>query len=58
MVRRTPMLLLAPLLVAASAPVMTEAGSLDAALRQARSEQAAAEADAQQLQSAARNARS
>ena len=58
MVRRTPMLLLAPLLVAASAPVMTEAGSLDAALRQARSEQAAAEADSQRLQSAARNARS
>ena len=58
MVRRTPMLLLAPLLVAASAPVITEAGSLDAALRQARSEQAAAEADAQRLQSAARNARS
>lgn len=58
MVRRTPMLLLAPLLVAASAPVITEAGSLDAALRQARSEQAAAEADSQRLQSAARNARS
>jgi septal ring factor EnvC (AmiA/AmiB activator) len=52
------MLLLAPLLVAASAPVMTEAGSLDAALKRARSEQAAAEADAQRLQSLARNASS
>ena len=56
MTRRTPLLLLAPLLLAASAPVMT-AGSFDAALKQARLEQAAAEADAKRLQSAARNAR-
>jgi septal ring factor EnvC (AmiA/AmiB activator) len=52
------MLLVAPLLVAASAPVMTEGGSFDAALKRARSEQAAAEADAKRLQSLARNARS
>jgi septal ring factor EnvC (AmiA/AmiB activator) len=58
MTRRTPLLLLAPMLVAASAPVMTQAGSFDAALKRARSEQAAAEADAKRLQSAARNARS
>lgn len=58
MARLTSLLLLAPLLVAASVPVARAADPLDAALKRARSEQASAEADAKRLQAAARNARS
>ena len=50
-------LLIAPLLLAASAPLPAPAEPLDAALRQARAEQASAEAEAQRLERIANAAR-
>ena len=50
-------LLIAPLLLAASAPLPPPAEPLDSALRQARAEQASAEAEAQRLQRIADSAR-
>ena len=48
--------IVAPLLVAASAPLQPAAGPLDQRLRQARAEQAAAEAETARLERAAANA--
>ena len=58
MARLTSLLLLAPMLLAASVPVAPVVDPLDGALKRARSEQALAEADTKRLQAAARNARS
>jgi septal ring factor EnvC (AmiA/AmiB activator) len=55
-IRLAPLLLFAPLLLAASTPVANPADSLDAALRQARAEQAAAEAQTRRLERIAEGA--
>jgi len=56
--RLGPLLLFAPLLLAASAPVPTPADPLDAALQQARAEQATAEAQTRRLEKIAAGAQS
>ena len=58
MTRLAPLLLFAPLLLAASAPVPTPADPLDAALQQARVEQATAEAQTRRLEKIAAGAQS
>jgi len=55
--RAVPLLLLAPLLLAASAPVQPQGESLDAALQRARAEQASAEIQARRLERIAAGAR-
>jgi septal ring factor EnvC (AmiA/AmiB activator) len=57
MIRFAPVLVIAPLLVAASAPLAQPAPPLDAALAQARAEQAAAEAQTRHLEQVAADAR-
>ncbi len=57
MIRFAPILVIAPLLVAASAPLDQPALPLDAALAQARAEQAAADAQTRRLEQVAANAR-
>src|SRR4051794_5902777 len=57
MIRLAPGLVLAPLLLAASAPLAQPVAPLDAALAQARAEQAAAEAQTSRLEQIAANAR-
>ena len=54
--RFAPLLLLAPLLLAASAPVPTPAAPLDAALQRARAEQATADAETRRLEKIAAGA--
>jgi len=54
---RCALLLLAPLLLAASGPVQPQGETLDAAVERARAEQAAAEVEAQRLEQVAANAR-
>jgi len=56
--RLGPLLLFAPLLLAASAPLPIPADPLDAALRQARAEQATAEAQTRRLEKIAAGAQS
>ena len=56
MVRLLPAILVAPLVVAASAPVMPAGETLDSALKRARAEQAAAETKAKSLQASAAKA--
>ena len=58
MTRLGPLLLFAPLLLAASAPLPIPADPLDAALRQARAEQATAEAQTRRLEKIAAGAQS
>lgn len=55
--RLAPMMLLMPLLVAASAPTLPQAQTIDAALKNARLEQSSAEADTARLEKAASEAR-
>jgi septal ring factor EnvC (AmiA/AmiB activator) len=55
--RRAPLLLIAPLLLAASAPLPPPAEPLDAELQRARTEQASAEAEANRLDRIADSAR-
>ena len=57
MKRIAPLLLLAPLLLAASAPVLPQGETLDSALQRARSEQASAEAETRRLEQIAGKAR-
>ena len=57
MARLTPVLVLAPLLLATSAPAVQPAAPLDSALAQARAEQAAAEKETRRLEQIAANAR-
>jgi septal ring factor EnvC (AmiA/AmiB activator) len=57
MIRFTPALAIAPLLLAASAPLAQPVPPLDAALAQARAEQAAADAQTRRLEQVAANAR-
>jgi len=57
MARLTPVLVLAPLLLATSAPAVQPAPPLDSALAQARAEQASAEKEARRLEQIAANAR-
>ena len=57
MVRFAPVLVVAPLLVAASAPLAQPVTPLDAQLAQARAEQAAADAQTRRLEQVASNAR-
>jgi septal ring factor EnvC (AmiA/AmiB activator) len=52
-----PMVLLMPLLAAASAPALQQAQPIDTALKKARAEQASAEAEAARLEKAAYDAR-
>ena len=56
--RLAPLLLFAPLLLAASAPVPVPADPLDAALRSARAEQATADAETRRLERIANGAQS
>ncbi|HKC01690.1 MAG TPA: peptidoglycan DD-metalloendopeptidase family protein [Sphingomicrobium sp.] len=58
MTRLAPLLLFAPLLLAASAPVPTPAEPLDAALKRARTEQATADAETRRLERIASGAQS
>jgi septal ring factor EnvC (AmiA/AmiB activator) len=55
--RVAPLLLLAPLLLAASAPLLPQGETLDSALQRARSEQASAEAETRRLEQIAGKAR-
>lgn len=56
--RLAPLLLMVPLLLAASAPVQSEAETVDQALKRARAEARAADAQVQRLEQAAGRARS
>ena len=57
MTRAVPLLLLVPLLLAASAPVQQQGESLDSVLQRARAEQASAEVETRRLEQIAANAR-
>lgn len=58
MIRLTPLLVLAPLVLAASAPMPPPAGPVDAALKRARAEQATADAETKRFERIASGARS
>ena len=57
MTRAVPLLLLVPLLLAASAPVQPQGEGLDSVLQRARAEQASAEIQARRLEQIAAGAR-
>ena len=58
MTRAVPLLLIAPLLLATSAPVRPQGETLDSALKRARAEQGSAEIEARRLEQVAAKARS